>query len=336
MSGVQIGRVTDIELLKGRGVRVIAVIDADREILDCDAVWITSASVLGDSVIEFVRPDQIPPTAKPLEDRTEIINGRVAANPLETLTNLEPNLQDALVSFKSASAEVASTARNFNAAVGNNQDQLPRVAQKAERALDQFAVAMNNLNSIFDDPQMREDLRDSLKVLPQTIRNADVTLNKANAAFDSMKQASDRASLNLANLENFTKPLGERGPQLVDNLDGSLANVNELLEQLVTFTDNLNSREGTLGRLLNDDVIYMRLDRTLANAEDITARLKPIMDDIRVFSDKLARDPRIIGLKGALDRRPLGTGSKAAPLSGGGHESPIIVEGNGWDPVILD
>jgi phospholipid/cholesterol/gamma-HCH transport system substrate-binding protein len=336
MSGVQIGRVTDIELLKGRGVRVITVIDADREILDCDAVWITSVSVLGDAVLEFVRPDQIPPTAKPLENRTEIINGRVAANPLETLTNLEPNLQDALVSFKSASAEVASTARNFNAAIGNNQDQLPRVAQKAERALDQFAVAMNNLNSIFDDPQMREDLRESLKVLPQTIRNADVTLNKANAAFDSMKQASDRATLNLANLENFTKPLGERGPQLVDNLDGSLANVNELLEQLVTFTDNLNSREGTLGRLLNDDVIYMRLDRTLANAEDITARLKPIMDDIRIFSDKLARDPRIIGLKGALDRRPLGAGSKAAPLSGGGHDSPIIVDGNGWDPVILD
>ena len=117
------------------------------------------------------------------------------------------------------------------------------------------------------------------------------TLTKANGAFDSMKQASDRAALNLDNLANFTKPLGERGPQLVDNLDGSLANINELLEQLVTFTDNLNSREGTLGRILNDDQIYLRLERTLANAEDITARLKPILDDIRIFSDKLARDP---------------------------------------------
>jgi phospholipid/cholesterol/gamma-HCH transport system substrate-binding protein len=336
MSGVQIGRVTEIQLLKGRGVRVIAVIDSQREILDCDAVWITSASVLGDSVLEFVRPDEIPATAQPLDDRTEIVNGRVAANPLETLTNLEPNLQEALVSFKSASAEVASTARNFNTVVGNNQDQLPRVTQKAERALDQFAVAMNNLNEIFDDPQMREDLRSSLQVLPQTIRNADQTLQKANAAFDSMKQASDRASINLSNLENFTKPLGERGPQLVDNIDGSLANINELLEQLVTFTDRLNSREGTLGRILYDDRLYLKLEHTLDNVSDITSQIKPIVSDFRIFSDKLARDPRIIGLKGALDKRPLGTGSKGAPLSSGGHEAPIIVDGNGWDPVILD
>ena len=36
---------------------------------------------------------------------------------------------------------------------------------------------------------------------------------KANEAFDGFKTVSDRASRNLENLENFTKPLGERGPQ---------------------------------------------------------------------------------------------------------------------------
>jgi hypothetical protein len=151
-----------------------------------------------------------------------------------------------------------------------------------------------------------------------------------------MKIASDRATLNLDNIANFTKPLGERGPQLVDNLDGSLANINQLLEQLVTFTDNLNSRQGSLGRLLNDPALYLRLERTLGNAEDITARLKPIMDDIRIFSDKIARDPRQLGLKGALDRRPVGTGNKNPPGPGGTHDVPIIVDGNGYDAVIID
>src|SRR6185369_17846365 len=103
---------------------------------------------------------------------------------------------------------------------------------------------------------------------PNLVRDANMAMAKANAAFDSMKLASDRAALNLENLTNFTKPLGERGPQLVDNLDGSLSNINELLEQLVTFTDNLNSREGTLGRLLNDPALYLKLERTLSNAED--------------------------------------------------------------------
>jgi hypothetical protein len=155
-----------------------------------------------------------------------------------------------------------------------------------------------------------------------------------------MKSASDRAEANLANLENFTRPLGERGPQLVDNLDGSLANINELLEQLVAFSDNLNNREGTLGRLLNDDEMYLRLERTLINAEDITSRIKPILDDVRIFSDKIARDPRQLGLKGALDQRPLGVGTKGTPMSGGMHDAhhhsgEIIVGDSGWDPVVL-
>jgi phospholipid/cholesterol/gamma-HCH transport system substrate-binding protein len=335
MSGVQIGRVQRIELLQPTGVRVETEIDRGRTILDSDTCWITTASVLGDSVLEFVPPDPIPPGAKPIENRTEIINGRVASNPLEVLTDLEPNLKGAMTSVRSAGYEVAEAARTVNVTVRNFQDQFPRVSQKAELALDQFGSAMSGINSVFGDQRFRDDLRDALKGVPQTLRDFDVTLNKANTAFESMRVASDQASQNLANLSNFTKPLGERGPQLVDNLDGSLSNINELLEQLVTFTENLNSREGTLGRILNDDTLYLRLERTLANTEDITSRIKPILDDVRVFSDKIARDPRQLGLKGAIDRRPLGTGTKSAAPATEGHEAPIIVNGNAWDPVVV-
>jgi phospholipid/cholesterol/gamma-HCH transport system substrate-binding protein len=338
MSGVQIGRVIRLELLKPTGVRVVTEIDRGRTVLDSDACWITSASVLGDSVLEFVPPDPTVPDARPIEDGTEIINGRVASNPLEVLTDLQPNLEGAMNSVRNAGSEVARAAYSVNTAVVNISDQFPRVAQKAERALDQFGNAMININGIMDDPKVREDLREALKGLPQTLRNADSMLNKANSAFDSMRQATDRATLNLDNLANFTKPLGERGPQIVDNLDGTLANVNELMEQLVTFTDNLNSREGTLGRILNDDQIYLRLERTLANAEDITAGLKPIVGDFRILSDKLARDPsQILKLRSLLDRRPPGVGTKGTPTTGGAHwgydETPIIVDGHNADAV---
>jgi phospholipid/cholesterol/gamma-HCH transport system substrate-binding protein len=337
MSGVQIGRVTSIDLLQPTGARVTAEIDSTRMILDCDTCWITSASVLGDSVLEFVPPDKIPPGAKAIEASTEIINGRVASNPLEAFTNIEPALQAAMMSVRDAGSEVATAARHLNNSIVNNQDQIPRIAQKTERALDQFNLAMTNINSMVGDPRTRQDMAEALKQFPNLVRDANQTLSKANSAFDSMKLASDRAALNLENLTNFTKPLGERGPQLVDNLDGSLANINELLEQLVTFTDNLNSREGSLGRLMNDPALYLKLERTLSNAEDLTARMKPVIDDIRVFSDKIARDPRQLGLKGALDRRPVGTGSKNQALpTTGTHDGQIFIDGTGYDPVIVD
>src|SRR5947207_37723 len=82
ISGVQLGRVPEIDLLPESGVRVTTEIDKGRVILDSDVCLITTASVLGDSVIEFIPPDPVPPNAKAIEDRTLITNGKVAVNPL--------------------------------------------------------------------------------------------------------------------------------------------------------------------------------------------------------------------------------------------------------------
>jgi len=169
---------------------------------------------------------------------------------------------------------------------------------------------------------------------------ARATLGQANEAFGSMKDFSERAARNMENLENFTKPLGERGPQIVENIDESISGIADLLEQLNTFSNALNSREGTIGRILYDDQLYQRLDNTLANVEDITAQVKPILGDFRIVSDKLARDPsQLLKLRSLLDRRPPGVGVKGTPITGA-HDShhsdqPIVVEGEAWDPVVL-
>ena len=41
-----------------------------------------------------------------------------------------------------------------------------------------------------------------------------------------------------------------------------------------------------------------------------TAKVRPILDDVRIFSDKIARDPRQLGVKGALSKTPSGYGLK--------------------------
>lgn len=331
-SGVQIGRVTAVELQERGGVLVTTEIQRNKPIFATETARISTASVLGDAIIEFVPTRYDLPPGQLLEDRTEITNGQVQGNPMDVLVNLETDMRTALGSIHRAGMEVEMTARNLNTAIGNNDDQIPRLAQKAERALDQFSTAMTSINEVFGDEKMRAGLKQTLNDMPAFMQEARGTLQKADEAFEGFKGVSERASRNLENLENFTRPLGERGPQLVDNLDGSLSNINDLLEGLVTFTDGLNSREGTLGQLLHDDRLYRRLDRTLANAEDITSRIKPILDDIRIFSDKIARDPRQLGLKGALDKRPIGVGTKS---TGALHDEPITLDHGHWDANVV-
>ena len=59
-----------------------------------------------------------------------------------------------------------------------------------------------------------------------------------------------------------------------------------------------------------NDEVYYEFRRTLQNIEAATARVRPILDDVRVFTDKIARDPRQLGVRGALGKRPTGSGLK--------------------------
>ena len=65
----------------------------------------------------------------------------------------------------------------------------------------------------------------------------------------------------------------------------------------------------------------------MANVEDITWKLRPIVDDARVISDKVARDPSILGVRGVLDRRPVGSGNKLPTtetyFTPASHSSPL-------------
>ncbi|MCE9525019.1 MAG: MlaD family protein [Planctomycetales bacterium] len=324
-SGISIGRVSSIEL-RDRHVQVTAEIEIKRQIRETELCRIASASVLGDPVIEFSPGDDVDPNTPFLENGSEI-DGDVTGNPLEVFVELKDELRAAALSLKAAGDEMKTAARNVNAAIAGSEGDVPRLVQKMERALDQSYKTLGTIDSLFGDEELKADLKRSLKDLPEMFDKTKIVLDKATVTFDDFRRVSERADKNLANLEKFTGPLSERGPVLVDNIDGILGNVNSLTEQLNELAGNFNNQEGTIGRLLKDDELYDRLERTMANVEDITWKLRPIVDDARVISDKVARDPSILGVRGVLDRRPVGSGNKLPTtetyFTPASHSSPL-------------
>ena len=327
-SGIPIGRVSNVELLENGRVELTLRVD-DRYKLRLDEVCrIGMASlVTGDATLEFVpksdktllvefdenkngRLDDTELTASKqfLQPGDFLSAGKVTSDPLNVLVDLSGDMSNAFAAIQLAGENVAKTVENVNQVFGGNQEDARRLLTKTEQALDNFNTALAGVNTFVGDPELNQQLKESLTKLPGIMRQVEQTLDVAKVTLATFDRVGQRAENNLANLEDLTEPLAENADQIVGEIRGSIKSLSDALDQLAEFGDLLNSSDGTIGKLVRDDEMYKKINRTVTNIEDITRRLRPIMDDVRVFTDKISRDPRQIGVKGALDRRPSGTG----------------------------
>ncbi|TWT73112.1 MlaD family protein [Allorhodopirellula solitaria] len=204
---------------------------------------------------------------------------------------------------------------------------------EAIETLEELQGAIRDARSILGNEEIRRGLRDSVERFPGVLDQATVTLQTAQQTFDDFAEVGDQFEqvgsvaeqaitelkttaggtlesfrATAQNVEAFTDPFGRRSEEFAEQILRSLTNVDNALIQIDTFGKTLNGSDGTVKRLLQDDELYFEIRRTVQNIEAATARVRPILDDVRVFTDKIARDPRQLGVRGALGKRPTGAG----------------------------
>ncbi len=286
-SGVLIGRVSSVKLREeneGGGVLVSIRVFDQFKLRRHETCRIGTGSLLGDAIVEFVPSDeaaklvrfdanknsQLEASEKQtanelLGDGEFMSDGAVVSNPLRALVNLEGSVSSAFRSLEGAGKEVSQLAHSVNEAVGGSDDQMKRIMQKTEVALDHFDKTMGAVEKILGDEQLAGQLKRTLQDIPAFVDETRQTMAAARTTMDDFRQMSDKAKTNLDHLEKFTKPLGESGPDLVANVTESTRNLNELLEQFVAFSEALNSGQGTLGKLVHDDEVYQQIQRVVGN-----------------------------------------------------------------------
>jgi len=293
-NGILIGRVTTVSLDERGGVRVVADVDSYVPVYRDEQPRIKS-TLLGDAEIALVPGRIVPPRTRLGPD--EVLEGAVSRDPFEVFSTLEPKLGGTLDSLVSASESVSRLADNIDRIMLGDDNRFENLARKTERALDAFTLAMDNTNDVLGDAEARRRLRESINALPDVL----VQLRGAVKGIGATVDSADR---NLRNLEGLTRPLGERGEGMVARIDATIGRLDEVLTQAVGFTRALNESDGTLGRLVRDPAVYDDLSVAAANVKRLTQELRPIVNDVRVFTDKIARHPEQLGVRGALDRGP--------------------------------
>jgi len=145
---------------------------------------------------------------------------------------------------------------------------------------------MRNINSIFD-PAAKNNLQSVLANFNRISANLVVSTASLQAL---MNQQSGSLSKSMNNLSSFTKNLADNNDKITAtmanletstrnlskaDIDGTVNQLRATIERLNTAVEKIDSKEGSLGLLLNDNQLYDNLAKT-------TRSLNILMDDIRV------------------------------------------------------
>ncbi len=305
-SGILIGRVSKVKFAtdeQGRAtaaVVVTAAIQGDKRLYHNDICYVQT-SLLGDAALEFVRVDdpKIPTTE--IADGTKL-RGYVQVDPTEMMSDLQQTLDKTIGSVTTAagnlshaSQKLGKTLDTVNDILDENQEGFKTAVDQANRTLVSVQKIADATNKLIGDEELQEQLRRSLEQMPEVVQQTRDTMV-------TMQDALGKVESNLDNMQQFTAKLGSR--EMLERIDRGTDNLDQLMSQLILFSQKINSPTGSLGKLMNDPELYCHLNRAARNIDELTRQLKPIVADARVFSDKIARHPELLGVRGAIQRNP--------------------------------
>ena len=115
-----------------------------------------------------------------------------------------------------------------------------------------------------------------------------------------LNSALERADSVLKDFQGATNSQGGRIGSITKNLDESSEKLNAVLSDVRVIVRNAGQADGTVNRLLTDPSLYIKLEEAVCNFPRMAAQVERILKDFKVFANKVARHPELIGVGGAV------------------------------------
>jgi phospholipid/cholesterol/gamma-HCH transport system substrate-binding protein len=227
----------------------------------------------------------------------------------DELRELSRTTREAIPSLKAAGEEVRELAKSGRATL----PELRRTNAELQAAARSWGKAGDRVDALLKANEAK--INQSLDRLNEALKQASVMFSEENQKnFSSSLRRSNemlgRANVVMDDLQKASKPLADRTPAILRNLDEGTDRLNRALGDLRELFRMTAQSNGTLQRLLTDPSLYNRLDEAACMVTRVLPRVDRILQDVEVFADRIARHPEALGLGGVVHPS---TGLKAAP-----------------------
>jgi len=288
-NGILIGSVRSLSFDETRGGVNVVVEIRERYQLRKDSQPMLTRSLLGDATLEFS-----PGKGREFLRPGDRIEGAPSEDPLEIISRVEAKTNQAIDSFAATSEEWRRVGHNLNALADTHRGNIDQVIEEAAESLHQFTVTMRSVNNTIADPQAQENVRTTLAALPKMIEDT-------SRAIQAFRSAAVKADSALGSLNEVTAPLAKRSERIAHRLENAIAGVETLMGELAVFSKVINDENGPLTRLMRDPQLARNIDESTSSLSLIMRHLEAISKDLRVFSDKIARHPELLGVRGTFE-----------------------------------
>ncbi len=300
-SGIRIGEVESIRLADDdSSVIVTVLIQKGRNIYKDEECYLKQ-NFLGDTSLTFVASEPRPTTRELVPPNT-VLEGRVSEDPTglkRALSGPIRTVNDTGEALREASVELKAAARNVNRILNSEEVQIHKVLKNAGEAL-------GAVSAILGDQDTQRRLTVAMKNMPATLDNMNKTFQAAQDSIEAFTKRSGPdnrtavermvSTINMTErtLRKFSTESEDGRPAPADQIAAAMQDIGTITSLLRQIISRIDQGQGSLGALLNDRQLYDRLDRAARNIEQVSRELRPIVDDVRVFTDKIARHPGVI------------------------------------------
>jgi len=310
-NGIQIGRVSQIALVdEDLAVEVTIRLPKERKIYTNEECRVRQRMIMGDSMLEFVKKKTFTGKIEPLTASSPPQRGGAPVDLLGGFSNLEGDLQRAIANVAETAETMSMFIDRVNSFIGSPDDVKQRQAGLQEM-VHEIVDTMRSLhkltdgaNTLFSDPEFQTNSKKIIQELPDILEKSQNLLAESDTFLKEFRAAVARGTTTLDKVDqglDDLKQLGSDGAETMESIQSAAKKIDSFVGDLGSIIAGIGSSDTPLLQRVLQPEVAENLRGSLENIRSITEQfdlllrndVKPITHNVKIITDKVARDPSV-------------------------------------------